>query len=74
MDATSVQLSDVATSGEANMLHFDGTTKEGHKYGSFQLTTDDGQYALAVAETLSGSADHTARVLCRILFQKLYEW
>ena len=58
-----VQLSDVATSGEANTLHFDGTTKEGHKYGSFQLTTDDGQYTLAVAETLSGSADHTMELL-----------
>eukprot|EP00117_Sycon_ciliatum_P012946 scpid61375/ scgid3526/ len=49
--------------GSDNTLHFDGTTKHGHKYGSFQLTTDDGQFTLAVSEALSGSAEHTMELL-----------
>ena len=33
-----VHLAKLTGSDDSNTLHFDGTTKEGHKYSSFQIT------------------------------------
>lgn len=42
-----VQLADILTSTEYNTLHTDGTSKFGHKYTSFQATTE-GSYSLGM--------------------------
>ena len=43
-----VQLADTLTGGEFNTLHTDGTSKFGHKYTSFQVTTTEGSFSLGM--------------------------
>ena len=47
----------------AKTLQYDGTTKFGHKYGSFQLAKEEGSYTLGLNYQLSGSADHTLELM-----------
>ena len=43
-----VQLADVLTGSDSNTLHSDGTSKFGHKYTSFQVTTTEGSFSLGM--------------------------
>ena len=43
-----VQLADVLTKTEHNTLHADGTSKFGHIYTSFQVTTTESSYSLGM--------------------------
>ena len=57
------QLSELHEVSDSNPLHYDGTTKKGKKYGSFQLSTSAGKYTLSVNDLVSGSAEHTLDLL-----------
>ena len=46
-----------------NTLHYDGTSKFGKKYGSFQLSTNDQQFTVSVNDVFSGSAEHSLELL-----------
>ena len=53
------QIAEAATSESASTtLHYDGTTKAGQKYHSFQSPTEEGTYTLSVTDVASGSAEH----------------
>ena len=52
-----------------NTLHYDGTTKFGRKYGSFQLSTEDEQLTISVNDVFSGAAEHTLELLCTCVDQ-----
>ena len=39
-----------------NTLHTDGITKFGEKYGSYQVSTTEASYSLALCEMKAGSA------------------
>ena len=43
-----IQLADVLTTTEYNTLHTDGTSKFGHRYTSFQVTTTESTYSLGM--------------------------
>ena len=42
------QIAEVLTKTSENTLHSDGTTKQGHKYQSYQVTTQDGPLTLGL--------------------------
>ena len=46
-----------------NTLHYDGTSKFGRKYGSFQLSTDTQQLTISVNDVYSGAAEHSLELL-----------
>ena len=46
-----------------NTLHTDSTTKFGEKYGSYQVSTTEASYSLALCEMKAGSAADTLEVL-----------
>ena len=61
------QLSELHEVSDGNTLHYDGTTKKGRKYGSFQLSNTAGQYTLSVNDLVSGSAEHTLDLLKQVV-------
>ena len=46
-----------------NTLHYDGTTKFGRKYGSFQFYTEYQQLKISVNDVYSGAAEHSLELL-----------
>ena len=56
-------LGEVLPATAYNTLHTDGTTKFGGKYGSYQVSTTEGSYSLALCEMKAGSAADTLEVL-----------
>ena len=61
------QLSEELADSQHTTLHSDGTTKFGHHYGSFQISTDKSAYTLGLMEMSSGSARHTLDCLKDVL-------
>ena len=66
-----MQLAEVLTQENDNTLHTDGTTKFGHKYSSYQVSTKDTTYSLGLRETASGSAVMILEILKSITLIKL---
>ena len=46
-----------------NILHSDGTTKFGHKYGGFQVTSKDSSYTLCISDMKAGGAKDFKEIL-----------
>ena len=46
-----------------NNTHYDGTTKFGRKYGSFQLSTEDQQLTISVNDVYCGAAEDSLELL-----------
>ena len=61
------QISDEVGSQENATLHSDGTSKFGHHYGSYQISTDASVYSLGLCDMLTGSAELTLHSLKQIL-------
>ena len=51
-----MQLAEVLTQEDHHTLHSDGTTKFGHKYLGYQVSTVYDTYTLGMCEVASGSA------------------
>lgn len=63
-----LQLTETLTQeGQHNVLHTDGTSKFGHKYAGYQISTEQATYTLGIRETDSGSAQTTLNTLEEIL-------
>jgi len=63
-----LQLTETLTQeGQHNVLHTDGTSKFGHKYAGYQISTEQATYTLGIRETESGSAQTTLNTLEEIL-------
>ena len=60
------QISDEVGSQENATLHSDGTSKFGHHYGSYQISTDASVYSLGLCDMLTGSAELTLHSLKEI--------
>ena len=58
-----LHLGEVLPTTAYNTLHTDGTTKFGEEYGSYQVSTKEGSYSLALCEMKAGSAADTLEVL-----------
>ncbi len=52
-----LQLAEQLTVCPTNTLHSDGTTKFGHKYGGFQVTSMDSSYTLCISDMKAGGED-----------------
>ena len=52
-------ISDELASQESITLHSDGTSKFGHHYGSYQISTDTSVYSLGLCDMSTGSAELT---------------
>ena len=61
------QISEVLTEHDNLTLHNDGTSKFGHHYGSFQVSTEGNAYSLGLSDMLTGSAQQTLDALKQIL-------
>ena len=61
------QLAEELTEYEHTTLHSDGTTKFGHHYGSFQISTEKSAYTLGLMEMVSGSSKNSLDCLKEIL-------
>lgn len=62
-----LQLAELIPEEQFNTLHTDGTTKFGHKYGSYQVSTETSCYTLGLADMQSGSAAQTLEVLKQVI-------
>lgn len=62
-----VQLAEQMPGEQFTTLHTDGTTKFGHKYGSYQVSTETSCYTLGLADMQSGTAVQTLGVLKQVL-------
>lgn len=62
-----VQLAEQMPGEQFTTLHTDGTTKFGHKYGSYQVSTETSCYTLGLADMQSGTAVQTLEVLKQVL-------
>ena len=51
-----MQLAEVLDESTDNTLHSDGTTKFGHKFSGYQLSTTEDSYSLCLLKPTSGSA------------------
>ena len=49
-----LQLAEKFPTFPTNTLHSDGTTKFGHKYGGFQVTSMDSSYTLCISDMKAG--------------------
>ena len=58
-----LHLGEVLPATAYNTLDTDGTTKFGEKYGSYQVSTTEGSYSLALCEMKAGSTADTLEVL-----------
>ena len=61
------QLAEVLSKDGYNTLHTDGTTKYGHKYAGYQVTTEERTYTLGLRETADGTAQTELDTLNEIL-------
>lgn len=61
------QLSDELAGQENLTLHSDGTSKFGHHYGSYQVSTETSAYSLGLCDMLTGSADLTLHAFKQII-------
>ena len=62
-----LHLGEVLPTTAYNTLHTDGTTKFGEKYGSYQVSTTEASYSLALCEMKAGSAADTLEVLDQVI-------
>ena len=62
-----LQLAEQIPGEQFNTLHTDGTTKFGHKYGSYQVSTETSCYTLGLADMQSGTAVQTLEVLKQVV-------
>ena len=62
-----VQLGEVISMTQFNTLHTDGTTKFGEKYATFNISTIEGSYSLALCDIKSGSATDALDTLDNII-------
>ena len=58
-----MQLAEVLTQEDYHTLHSDGTTKFGHKYLAYQVSTEHETYTLGMWEVASGSAHSMKEIL-----------
>ena len=58
-----LQIADCVPSFSTNMLHSDGTTKFGEKYGGLQITTPDSCYTLCLTSMKAGGANDFKQLL-----------
>ena len=57
------QITEVLSEQDNLTLHSDGTSKFGHHYGSFQVSTEGSAYSLGLGDMLTGSAQQTLDTL-----------
>ena len=62
-----LQIADCVPSYSTNMLHPDGTTKFGEKYGGVQITTPDSCYSLCLTSMKAGGASDFKEILVNAL-------
>ena len=62
-----MQLAEVLTQEDHHTLHSDGTTKFGHKYLAYQVSTEHETYTLGMREVASGSAQSMLEKMKEIL-------
>ena len=62
-----MQLVEALTESSNNTLHSDGTTKFGHKFSGYQMSTVENSYTLGLRETSSGSASTMLGTLQEII-------
>ena len=62
-----LQIADCVPSYSTNMLHSDGTTKFGEKYGGVQITTPDSCYTLCLTSMKAGGASDFKEILVNAL-------
>ena len=62
-----MQLAEVLTQEDYHTLHSDGTTKFGHKYLAYQVSTEHETYTLGMREVASGSAQSMLNKMKEIL-------
>ena len=62
-----MQLAEVLAESTDNTLHSDGTTKFGHKFSGYQISTAENSYSLGLRETTSGSASTMLDTLQEII-------
>ena len=58
-----LQLAEKLPACPTNTLHSDGTTKFGHKYGGFQVTSMDSSYTLCISDMKAGGANDFKELL-----------
>lgn len=62
-----LQIADCVPNYTTNMLHSDGTTKFGEKYGGLQITTPDSCYTLCLTSMKAGGASDFKELLVNAL-------
>ena len=62
-----LQLADRVPAFNTNMLHSDGTTKFGNKYGGLQVSTPDSCYTLCLTSMKAGGASNFKDLLVNVL-------
>ena len=71
---STAQIGEVAATAEGTTLHYDGTSKFGHKYIGFQLSSSEGQLTMSVSDVTSGSAEHTLILSEKVIGEPLCCW
>ena len=64
---TCQQLGEQLSTDSNLTLHSDGTTKFGHHYGSYQISTKDSAYSLGLGDMVTGTANQILTTLKQIL-------